>query len=85
MSQTMKMQTPITQDQWRNLKAGDGFRDQHGRVWNVTRRDPGGNPDRLFAQCPGHREDRLDWNSNQILDEEWAIIMELNDPSVALV
>jgi len=44
----------------------------------VLRRDPHGDPNRLFAQCPGHDVDRLDWHDGQILDEEWGIIIELN-------
>lgn len=79
------MKTPITQEEWRNLKPGDGIKDKLERKWEIIRRDPMGNPDRLFARCPGHDVERLDWNGGQILDEEWAIIIELNDPSVTIV
>lgn len=80
-----EMKTPITQEQWRALKPGDGIRDVHGCIWRVTQRDPAHDPDRLFARCPGHDLDRLDWVDGQILKEEWAVIIELNQPGVMIV
>ncbi|MFA5107319.1 MAG: hypothetical protein WC497_03255 [Patescibacteria group bacterium] len=77
--------TPITQTAWRDLALGNGIRDAHGRVWEVTRRDPGGNPDRLYARCTGCDEDRLDWCDGQILDDEASIVLELNQAGVSIV
>lgn len=77
--------TPITQAEWRELVPDNSVRDAEGRVWKVTRRDPGGNPDRLYARCPGCCEDRLDWIDGQILDEEHGIELSLNQPNVAIV
>ena len=77
--------TPITQTEWRDLALGNGIRDAHGRVWEVTRRDPGGNPDRLYARCTGCDEDRLDWCDGQILDDEASIVVELNQAGVSIV
>jgi hypothetical protein len=79
-----KMATPITQEQWQALEPGDRLKDKHDRLWEVIQRDPGNN-NRLLAKCPGHITDRLDWHDGQILDEEWAIIVELNHPSVTIV
>ncbi len=75
--------TPISLADWQGLKPGDGIRDSMGRIWRVTRKSK--SPDRLYARCPGHDEDRLDWFEGQILEEEWAIVLELNDPSVTIV
>lgn len=85
MKKMKEMQTPIKQGAWRNIKPGNGIKDSTGRIWKVTQRDPAGDPDVLFAVCPGHHEDRLLWCDNQLLDEEYAIVMELNSPSVAVV
>jgi len=79
-----RMQTPITRNEWRRLTPGDGIKDKHGRVWIVNARGARGNPDRLFAKCPGYPEDRLNWVDGQILDEEWAIVIELNNPAVVV-
>ena len=77
--------TPIAQEQWRALRTGDGIKDRDGQIWKVVRRDQLGDPDRLFAQCPGYEVERLDWNGGQILGEEATIILNLNHPSVAIV
>lgn len=79
-----QMKTPITLKAWRELKSGDGIKDKHGRLWIVRSRDRLGNSNRLFAKCPGYSEDRLDWVDGQILDEEQAIVIELNHSSVVI-
>lgn len=77
--------TPITQDAWRGLEKGNGIKDAHGRIWEVVRRSTT-NQDLLYARCPGHDVDDLIWHNSQILEEgEWAVILELNHPSVSIV
>ena len=82
---TVKMKTPITQNNWQRLKKGDTIKDRKEAIWTVTKRDPDGNPNRLFACCKGCPEDRLDWHNNQIIDKEGTVVSELNHPSVVLV
>jgi hypothetical protein len=79
-----KYTTPISESDWQGIKIGEGIQDSSGRIWRVTRLSKRLN--HLYADCPGHGEERLEWKNGQILDaEEWSIVMELNHPSVTIV
>ncbi|HOX60637.1 MAG TPA: hypothetical protein PLV72_01360 [Candidatus Magasanikbacteria bacterium] len=84
----VKMQTPITWEQWVSLKRGDILKDANGGIWKVLSRDPH-NP-RVISTVYEDRDDDeglvFDQMTNQILlEEEWAIIVELNHPSVTII
>ena len=81
-----KIKTPITQQEWRNLHPGSGIKDANGRIWTVTAGDyTGGNPDVLFAYCPGHGEEELQWQDEQIINDTQEVVIELNHHSVEIV
>jgi hypothetical protein len=84
----VKMQTPITWEQWVSLKRGDMLKDADGGIWRVTSRDP--HDPKVISIAYEDRGDEeglvFDQRDNQILlGEEWAIIIQLNHPSVTII
>ncbi len=78
-----KFRTPITEKEWQELTAGDKIVDTYGRAWLVH----GWNNNKtwLDASCPEYGSTKLRWEEHQILDEEYGIVIELNQSPIKII
>lgn len=83
--------TPITREQWENAQPQkQGLRDSRGRVWkivqNIGKVEIG---HRLLVRCPGHESEYMTmsgvFQGRHIIDEEIAIMLELNEEGAAII
>lgn len=70
----------IRRREFKTAKVGDAFVDAHGRPLTVQK-VIGGKPFyALMTYLEGHGQEKLVWHQGKVLDEELAILMELNCP-----
>ena len=74
----------ITDEQFKKAGKGDGFKDICGRVWRVTEAI-GGAFSTLITYLEGYGREKLHLVDGKIVDEEFGIIIELNDPRAEFV
>ena len=71
---------PITEKQFVAAKPGDAFVDKLGREWVVEKVIEGGPFPALMTRLEGNGQEKLIWYERKIVDEEYAILVELNCP-----
>jgi hypothetical protein len=75
---------PITENDFKKAKKGDGFKDIYGRVWKVTN-VIGGSFSTLMTELDGYGHEKLHLMDGKIMDEEFGIIIELNNSKAEFV
>ena len=88
----MAKKTRITLTEFQTAPKGSGIKDSHGRIWEF-KDEPQEVQDKDIwrtMQCPGYEEELIQHcrhypGGPHLIDEEHAILLELNHSSVKLV
>lgn len=70
----------ITEKQFEAAKPGDAFVGKLGRKWAVEKVIKGGPFPALMTRLEGNGQEKLIWYEGKIVDEEYAVLVELNCP-----
>ncbi len=80
-----KLKTSITEKEWQDLTAGDQIIDTWGRSWLVHGWEDD-NKTWLYVSClPQYGLTKLKWENGLILDEEYGIVVDLNQPQTEII